>query len=528
VNALFTEVQQHIEAGRLPAARRAVHGLLEQQPELAEGWMLLALAEQRLQHHEAMLAAVRQAARIQPDNVQVMLKQVEALLLCGVGAEARLMLARLEERADSDARLLTAIAGLYTSANAHEDRLRCARRALALAPAEPALLGSCAAAETACGLIQDAERHLDELLAQKPNDYGSYYRRSILRQQHADRNHVAELTSVLASLPAQSADIIPLCYALAKEYEDQACYLLSFAHLRRGAGRRRRGMTYEVADDEAVMRAVIEAFDLRRLSAVGTVGDADPAPIFVTGLPRSGTTLVDRILSSHSAVHSLGEINDLAYAIIKLTRAADGPVEDAPNRLQQVARSAQLDFTALGRDYLARLAGYPRDKPRFIDKTPWNFLYLGLIGLALPQARIIHLRRNPMDSCFALYKTLFRGGSPYSYDLGDLARYYLAYHALMEHWRQVLPGRFLDLDYEQLVSSPEAASRSVLEWCGLQFEPRCLEFHRNAAPAATASAAQVREPIHTRSVMNWKHYAAELQPLEQALRAGGLSIDSSG
>jgi tetratricopeptide (TPR) repeat protein len=525
MNVLITEAQRHIEAGRLPAARRAAQVLLEQQPELAEGWLLLALAEQRLQHHEAMLEAVREAARIQPDNTQVALKLAEALLLCGSGAEARATLASLEARAAGDARLLTAIAALYTSAGAHQDRLRCTRGALALAPDEPALLGSCAAAETACGLIHDAEQHLDELLARKPNDYGSYYRRSILRQQHADRNHVAELTSVLASLPAQSADIVPLCYALAKEYEDQACYLLSFSHLRRGAARRRRGMTYQVADDEAAMRAIIAAFDAQRMAALGTVGQADAAPIFVTGLPRSGTTLVDRILSSHSAVHSLGEINDLAYAIIKLTGGVDESAEDPPNRLKQIGRAARLDFTALGRDYLARVAGYSRDKPRFIDKTPWNFLYFGLIALALPQARIIHLRRNPMDSCFALYKTLFRGGSPYSYDLGDLARYYLAYHALMQHWRQVLPGHFLEVDYEQLVQSPDTATRAVLDWCGLDFEPQCLEFHRNAAPAATASAAQVREPIHTRSVMNWKHYATELQPLALALQTGGLLID---
>jgi cytochrome c-type biogenesis protein CcmH/NrfG len=153
VHALISEAQRHIEAGRLPAARRAARGLLEQQPELAEGWLLLALAEQRLQHHDAMLAAVREAVRIQPDNTQVALKLVEALLLSGHGAEARATLAQLELRAESDPRLLTAIAGLYTSAGAHQERLRCTQRALALAPAEPALLGSSAAAETACGLI---------------------------------------------------------------------------------------------------------------------------------------------------------------------------------------------------------------------------------------------------------------------------------------------------------------------------------------------------------------------------------------
>jgi hypothetical protein len=276
------------------------------------------------------------------------------------------------------------------------------------------------------------------------------------------------------------------------------------------------------------MRAIIEAFDARRLAPAGRGGAGDGAPIFIVGLPRSGTTLVDRILSSHSQVQSLGEINDLSYALIAQAQRPEDEERGPPDRLELIRRSAQLDFAALGSDYLRRVAGYPRDKPRFIDKTPWNFLYLGLIALALPQARIIHLRREPMDSCLALYKTLFRSGSPYSYDLGDLARYYLAYHRLMEHWRRALPGRVLEVDYERLVQSQESATRELLEGCGLAFEPQCLEFHRNSAPAATASAVQVREPIHARSVGIWKDYARWLVPLAAALREGGVAIDGGG
>jgi hypothetical protein len=273
------------------------------------------------------------------------------------------------------------------------------------------------------------------------------------------------------------------------------------------------------------MGAITGAFDARRLAEVGRVGATDDAPIFIVGLPRSGTTLVDRILSSHSQVQSLGEINDLSYALIALAQRAEEADSGTPDRLELIRRSAQLDFAALGSDYLRRVAGYPRDKPRYIDKTPWNFLYLGLIALALPRARIIHLRREPMDSCFALYKTLFRSGSPYSYDLGDLTRYYLAYHQLMEHWRRVLPGRFMDLDYECLVQSQESATRELLDWCGLPFEPQCLEFYRNTAPAATASAAQVREPIHARSIGIWKHFATRLAPLAAVLEEGGVRVD---
>jgi hypothetical protein len=243
------------------------------------------------------------------------------------------------------------------------------------------------------------------------------------------------------------------------------------------------------------------------------------------GLPRSGTTLVDRILSSHSAVQSLGEINDLAYAVIGQVYGAMDADAAPPERTELVRRSALIDHAVLGDNYLRRVAGYARNRPRFIDKTPWNFLYLGLIALALPGARIVHVRRNPLDSCFALYKTLFRDGSPYSYDLHDLARYYLAYDKLMAHWRSVLPGRFLDLDYEHVVRSQQPATRELLDWCGLPFEPQCLEFHSNPAPAATASAAQVREPLHARSIGIWRNYAAQLVPLATALSAGGIAID---
>ena len=204
--ALLSEAQRLIEAGRLPAARRTALALLAQQPELTEAWLLLALAEQRLQRHDAMLAAAQQAVRLQPDNVAAALKLIEALLLCGQGAEARSQLAALEQRAQHDAALLTALAGLYTQAGAHQERLRCAQRALAVAPDDPARLASCAAAETACGLIADAEQHLDRLLEREPQDFGSYYRRSILRRQLPDHNHIEPMTRLLARLPADAAD----------------------------------------------------------------------------------------------------------------------------------------------------------------------------------------------------------------------------------------------------------------------------------------------------------------------------------
>jgi tetratricopeptide (TPR) repeat protein len=524
MSALFSEAQRLIETGRFAAATRTTRTLLAQEPRLTEAWMLLALAEQRQQRFSAMLAALNMAVRLQPTNLAVLLKLREAQLYCGLGAEARAGLAALERGAQHDAHALTEIGNLYLAAGAHEDRLRCARRALERAPGVRHLLANAAAAESACGDVVAAGRHLDQLLAQHPQGYGAYYRRSTLRRQTSERNHVREMSSELAALPVEAAEIVPLCFALAKEYEDLGDHRQAGAFLQRGAARRRRNLSYNVADDEHVLQVIRSQFSAERLSSALHGGERGAAAVFVMGLPRSGTTLVDRVLSSHSAVQSLGEINDLAYALIGQCYATMDADAAPPERTELIRRSAQLNHSVLGDDYLRRVAGYPRNRPRFIDKTPWNFLYLGLIALSLPGARIVHVRRDPLDSCFALYKTLFRDGSPYSYDLADLARYYLAYHQLMDHWRRALPGRFLDLDYERVVRSQPEATRELLDWCGLPYEAQCLDFHLNTAPAATASAAQVREPLHARSVGNWRNYSAQLEPLIAALRAGGLDV----
>jgi len=498
--------------------------------------LLLALAEQRSQRYPQMLEAAREAAALKPGSPAIVFKLVDALLLCGLGAQARQQLQRLEAGAGRDALLWSRIADLYCDAGDHGARLRCAQLAHACAPDGQHLLANLAAAETACGELAQAEAHLDRLIELYPDDAGAQYRRSTLRRQTRERNHVAELRQRLERVAPQAHEVIPLCYALAKELEDLGEFAPSFESLQRGASRRRRGLSYSVADDERVMAGIAQHFDAALFESAGgaqpAIAASPEAPrppgtaaIFVMGLPRSGTTLVDRILSSHSQVQSLGEIDDFAHAIIRQTQSRSAAAAARPpDRLALIERSARLDFAELGRDYLASVAGRGPTSAMFIDKTPWNFLYLGLIALALPGARIIHVRRHPMDSCFALYKTLFRGGAPYSYDLQDLARYYLAYDRLMQHWRAVLGGRCFELDYEQLVGAQHAMTRQLLEYCGLGFEAQCLDFHENKAPAATASAAQVREPLHARSVQNWKHYRSQLAPLASALRAGGIEV----
>ncbi|WP_419318627.1 sulfotransferase [Caulobacter sp. ErkDOM-E] len=438
---------------------------------------------------------------------------IAPLIRDGRVGQALLGLAVIEATAGDDARLLQHLGEYYTHCGKTHEAARCYRRAVDLTPDDPRCLYNLASAQIALGLTGEAEALLDRVIALDPADADAWQNRSTLRRQTAQANHVPALLDAVARTRPGPAEVA-LSYALAKEFEDLGQYQQSFEWLKRGADRRRRLLSYQVASDVAAMEEIARVFN-PALFAATPEGCAEVGPIFVLGLPRSGTTLVDRIISSHSAVESLGEINDFALSLMRLAGQAGGKGD-------LIRRSATLDPAALGRTYLDSLAGRGPRRPMVIDKTPVNFLYVGLIARALPNAKIIHLRRHPMDSGYALYKTLFRMGCPYAYDLDDLAAYMLAHRRLMAHWRAVLPGRILDVDYEALVTDQETQSRRIIAHCALDWQDACLRFHENAAPAATASAAQVRQPIHADSVGLWRRYAPQLAPLAAALAAGGV------
>jgi hypothetical protein len=346
------------------------------------------------------------------------------------------------------------------------------------------------------------------------NDYDAYRNRAMLRKQSTDNNHIAEIVALLDRGTKTPSGEVQLCYALAKEYEDLGQYDESFDFLKRGADKRRSMMSYRVDGDVAVLDRLAARFNAE-LFASATAGCSEIGPIFVLGLPRSGTTLVDRILSSHSAVASLGEINNFAYSLMhEIGQSAD--------KLGLIDLSVQIDFNKLGRRYVDSTRNYGARSVYLIDKTPLNYLYIGLIRLALPNARIIHIRRNPMDSCFGMYRSLFRAGYPFSYSFDDLAKYYLAYRRLMEHWRIVTCGGFLDLSYENLVDDQEKVSREIVDYCGLQWEPACLAFHENTSAVMTASSAQVRQPVYRDALDRWRRYERQLQPLHDLLQRAGV------
>lgn len=507
-----------LREGRVEAADAACQQLLAVRADCSEAWRLASRIHQRQGRFDQMLDAAQRAATLAPDSLDAQLQSIECQIYCGRTGEALAALERLEAVHAGQPRALLAIAEYYMHGNRHLAAHRCFAAAARLAPADPAARLSLAASCTTIGQIDQARALLEEAIEQSPRDCDAWVNLANLRTWTPAENHVAQLERMLAELREPAAQTA-LCYALHKELEDLGQPARAFEFLQRGAAARRRAMRYRVERDLAVMAEIGTVFP----GPVTRPRDAAPTgtgAIFVMGLPRTGTTLVDRILSSHPAVESLGELRDFTFAVLRHA----GPGESG--QIPLVRRSAAIDFTALGHAYLEAVKAYRNPAvPGFVDKTPANALYAGLISRALPGARLVLLRRHPLDACYAMYKTLFEAGYPFSYDLEDLGRYYAGWHRLMEHWRRVIPGHFLELDYESLVLDQEAGTRRLLEHCDLEWDARCLQFHLNPAPAATASAAQVRRPLYRSSLGRWREHAAALEPTARILRAAGIACD---
>ena len=522
--AAHREVLRLMQARDWRAADAACRRLNAEWPSFAPGW--LAASQLALAQGDAVSAldAVDKAVEQEPEAASYRLHRAQCLLAVQRRPEALEAAAAAERCGAPDPGVLDAAGTLYSYAGDQRRALGAYDRAVALAPGVARFRYNRASVRRFLGDLEGAEADYDRVIALNPGDYEAYYNRSELRVQTAARNHVAELEALAAQPFAEWRGEVQIRYALAKEYEDLGAHAEGFEHLRRGAGLRREHMGYDVAVDVATVDWIIEAFPAApdpNAAAAPAPADAPPdAPIFIVGLPRSGTTLVERILDSHSAVRSAGELDSFALALMSEAQRLTGRTR-VPRR-ELVALCAGLDFAALGREYLRLARNAFGGEGRFVDKMPLNYLYCGLIRRALPNARIVHMTRHPMASGYAMFKTLFKDGYPFSYDLQDIARYYAAYRRLMDHWRRSMPGFIHELSYEDLVADQLGESRRLLAYCGLEWQDACAAFHRNPAATTTASAAQVRRPIYDSSVAQWRHYEAQLAPLRAALTAAGI------
>lgn len=439
-------------------------------------------------------------------------------------------LSRLKRPRDADAVIVAAMglgAGVADAYDAlayasmalrrHERASELYRRAAELAPGTARYWYNLAACDRGLGRLPEAEASCDRAIAADRADFSSYLLRSELRIQTGEFNHVDELAARLAQGGEDTRAQMQLGYAIAKELDDLGRFDEAFHWFSTAARARRSRLAYDVADDEQKMSRIRACFVAPPAGAqepADAVGIDSSRFIFIIGLPRSGTTLVERILTGLPRVHSNGETDHFSKALLGAAPAVGGDV---------FARAVLANPQEVARRY-AGLACTDDSPDSIIEKLPLNYLYVGAILRALPAAKILWVRRSPLDSCFAMYRTLFGEAYPFSYDFSDLARYFAAYEELMRHWQALAGERLHEVFYERLVADPATAAASIARFCGLQWHLDALAIQNNTAVSLTASASQVRRPIYGTSSGRWRHYRAHLGGLIAMLRERGIEL----
>jgi len=468
----------------------------------------------------AAVEALGKAAKLEPGRPDYLADYARALAHVRRLPEACAVADRAMPLPSEDARIAEQLGQVYLQALALERAREAFLRAVTQRPGHAPyrfLLGYTLAA---LGDAGGAERHLESCIDLEPRNWPAHLSLAKLYKQTPETQHLDRLRALLANHANDRGAQIFLNMALGKEYEDLGEYRAAIGHFARGKAAARATRPPSAERDQRMFEALVRAFPTplprpdRR--------DAPDAPIFIIGMPRTGTTLLNRIVSNHPEVVAAGELQTFPTL---LQQASGSPIA----LLSQPDIAAHLDgidWDKLGADYIDGARPANAKAPRFTDDMPHNFLYAGFIARALPNARILCLRRDPLDTCLGNFRHLFNldsGFYDYSLDLLDTGRYFIQFDRLMAHWRKVLPGRILEVSYEALVQDPESEVRKLLALCGLPWNEACLHTESNTAPVNTPNAWQVRSPIYTSAVGRWRHYANQIRPLRQLLAQAGIA-----
>jgi tetratricopeptide (TPR) repeat protein len=497
-------------AGRLAEAERLLRAHLAQNPKDVDAGLLLAEARSRQDRHaeaERLLATV---VALDPDFDGARLAWANALFQRQKAVPALEQAQHLLAREPSSPVYRNLMAACLALLGDFDQALPLHEGLAAEFPDQPKVLLNLAHALRTVGRQDEAVKAYRRCIALAPELGDAWWGLANLKVMRFTPQETAAMAALLDRPGLSPNDRLHIEYALGKALEDAGDFADAFAHYAEGARLRRAAQPWDPAETRAHVDRSIALFTEAFFEARKGFGAAAPDPIFIVGLPRSGSTLIEQVLSSHSEVEGTMELPDIALMAEELIRS--GPY---PERL------ADLDaerLRAMGEDYLASTRAQRRQgRPVFIDKAPGNVLHLGLIRLILPNARVIDARRHPMASGFSAFKQHFAEGQRFTYDLADLGRYYADYVRLMAHFDRVGPGRTHRVIYEDLVEDPEAEIRRLLAWCGLKFEPACLAFWETDRAVRTVSSEQVRRPIFRDGLDRWKSFAPWLGPLEAAL-----------
>ena len=515
-------------------------------PDNTAVWTNLGVSFTRLGRHEDAIKSLRRALALDPQNpechhnlaVALMSQQRfaeaekhlgEALSLApghrGAGRALGEVLFKekkygpalpyldtaLEDEPDNHD-LLLAAARCRQAAGRPERAAEAYARALRLRPGSIGAMIGLAIVETNRGSLDKAVELYETALALEPDNPRILGNLARIRKFEPGDPLIAVMTRLAAGGGIALADRVQLEFALGKACDDTGDYDAAFRHYETANRLHASARPFDLGVFQAFIEQTAEVFDTAYFKERDSWGAADQTPVFIVGMGRSGTSLVEQILASHADAYGAGELEEIERLALEPagTRSCDGYPEAA-------RRLSQQEASRLGDAYVARLRALAPDALRISDKMPLNFQYLGFIATILPESRVIHCRRDPLDTCLSLYFQHFAGDQPYAYDLEHLGLYYRAYERLMDHWRKTLPLQIHDVAYEDLAAWPEEEIRKLIAFCGLPWDERCLTFHETGRAVWTASLWQVQQPIHTKSVGRWRHYEPHLAPLKKTL-----------
>lgn len=521
--AQLKEALDALSEGRDRDAHQLAMAILGDDPRNPGGYFVMAQIAHRHGNIAKAEEVLSRALGFAPDHVDCLLMRAQCLLELSRHEEAKGAVAVLDTAKLASAHQHDTLGVLHSRLGQHSLALPYFEHASALAPQRVEYQYNLASCRQFAGDFDAAEAAYERAIALDPRHYRSHSSLSQLRRQTEHSNHLERLTALWNTLGDSPDARLHIGHALAKEYEDLGDYGQAMQFLEAGKAAKREQVREDRQDQEGLFAALTSVAET--LAAAPGAGFASDEPIFIVGMPRTGTTLVERILSSHPAVTSAGELANFSLLVKRQLQTRSRWVLDA----ETLARAGELDFVRLGRDYLDSTRHLTGGSPHFIDKMPLNFLYIPMILRALPGAKIVCLRRNPMDTCLSNYRQLFSTAFSYynyAYSLQDTARFYLHFHRLMARLQVLFPGRVHELHYEALVEDPQRHTRALLSYCDLDWDPACLEFHRNTAPVATASSVQVREKLYRRGIDRWRHYAPWLGELQSILAEAGLAPDA--
>ncbi len=520
---LLAAARDCLSRGDLAGVEQHCRSLLEGEPGHAEGWYLLGSAALRAGQPAVARDFLARAAGLAPERAEYLAALALSYSMTWhhprAAEIARESLA-LEPKSPD---VLNQLGQVLLQADCPHEAVMVLEKAAGQAPQDPECQFNFASACRFLGRLADASAACEAALAADPGYFRAQSMLAELQSDQVDEGRLASLQAAFAALGPHDVEAsLHVGFALFRALEAHGRCAEAMQALIASKAPARRMLGYEFAEDQSLFDALVQAVPTSSAGIEASPG-GQPSPIFVMGMPRSGTTLLERMLSSHPKVGSAGEVHNFG---ILLQRAAGAAGLGVPTPAL-LAQAADTDMARLGADYLASVRSRVGEEPLFVDKLPHNFLFAGFIARALPAAPLICLRRHPLDTCLGNFRQLFALGFPYyrySYQLADTARYFVAFDRLLRHWQTVIPGRILEVEYEALVTQPERELRRVLKHCGLPWDPACLAFEENAAPVTTASAVQVRENLNTRAFGRWRLYESELQGVRTILEQAGINI----